>query len=431
MSITEAFSSLCESLLLDYQEEMETSVKEIAKKLNKQYYDLDGDSESHMYIVGSVGRNTAIKNASDLDLVFDLPQETFKKYDDYESNGQSKLLQDVKAVLEERYPNTKLKGDGQVVVIEFNAYTVELVPGFMQADERFKCPNTHDGGSWYFSDPISEQKECEKSNKNSKGTFYDFCHIIRCMRNNMGFSMGGLLIDTLIYNHFKDNDYYGDSDYDDYLDIFISVLEYLKKQDKDQQYWLAVGSKQQVINTDHGAWIAKVKKAYKDIDAAGSDEQKQKEVLNSLLGKDFPKPESSRKRDNTFSSSREQFIENMVPVDIVYSLRIECKVTQDGWRPTLLRELLRKKQLLKHNKKLDFFIENTNCPKPYEICWKVRNVGEEAIRRNCIRGEIKKTNNIHQIEHTCFYGPHYVECYLIKNGICVARDKIDVPIDWY
>ncbi len=121
----------------------------------------------------------------------------------------------------------------------------------------------------------------------------------------------------------------------------------------------------------------------------------------------------------------------MVPVDIVYSLRIECKVTQDGWRPTLLRELLRKKQLLKHNKKLDFFIENTNCPKPYEICWKVRNVGEEAIRRNCIRGEIKKTNNIHQIEHTCFYGPHYVECYLIKNGICVARDKIDVPIDWY
>ena len=26
-----------------------------------------------------------------------------------------------------------------------------------------------------------------------------------------------------------------------------------------------------------------------------------------------------------------------------------------------------------------------------------------------------------------FYGPHYVECYVIKNGVVVARDKILVP----
>ena len=120
-----------------------------------------------------------------------------------------------------------------------------------------------------------------------------------------------------------------------------------------------------------------------------------------------------------------------MPVDIRYYLWIECIITQDGWRPTLLRDMLKKRQWLRHNKKLDFYIEETNCPKPYEICWKVRNVGEEAIRRNCIRGEIKKTNANHQIEHTNFYGPHYVECYIIKNGVCVARDRIDVPIDRY
>ena len=32
--------------------EMETTVGEIAKKLNKNYYDLEGDKTSHMYIVG-------------------------------------------------------------------------------------------------------------------------------------------------------------------------------------------------------------------------------------------------------------------------------------------------------------------------------------------------------------------------------------------
>lgn len=34
----------------------------------------------------------------------------------------------------------------------------------------------------------------------------------------------------------------------------------------------------------------------------------------------------------------------------------------------------------------------SDIPKPYDIYWKVRNVGYEAIRRNCIRGQIKKGN---------------------------------------
>ena len=107
--------------------EMETTVGEIAKKLNKNYYDLEGDKTSHMYIVGSIGRETAIKGVSDLDILFDLPDEVFKKFDAYKEKKQSSLLQEVKNVLKERYPNTDISGDGQVVVIKFSKYTVELV----------------------------------------------------------------------------------------------------------------------------------------------------------------------------------------------------------------------------------------------------------------------------------------------------------------
>ena len=71
----------------------------------------------------------------------------------------------------------------------------------------------------------------------------------------------------------------------------------------------------------------------------------------------------------------------------------------------------------------------TNCPQPYSIYWKVRNVGAEAAKRNMIRGEIKLTDNTHQKENTDFYGPHYVECFLVKRGICVARARIDVTIE--
>ena len=32
------------------------------------------------------------------------------------------------------------------------------------------------------------------------------------------------------------------------------------------------------------------------------------------------------------------------------------------------------------------------------------------------------------IEESSFEGDHYVECYIVKNGVCVAKDRIEVPI---
>ena len=69
----------------------------------------------------------------------------------------------------------------------------------------------------------------------------------------------------------------------------------------------------------------------------------------------------------------------------------------------------------------------TNCPPPYKVFWKVKNVGVEAEKRNMLRGEIyEKGNSI--VEHSNFFGKHYIECYIVKNGVCVAKDKVDIPI---
>ena len=37
-------------------------------------------------------------------------------------------------------------------------------------------------------------------------------------------------------------------------------------------------------------------------------------------------------------------------------------------------------------------------------------------------------NVLSNILSTDFYGPHFVECFLVKRGIFVARARIDVPI---
>lgn len=433
MTIKKAFSQFCENLLLDNLDEMRTTVSEIAKKLNKHYYGLPSDSSSHMYIVGSIGRDTAIKNASDLDLIFDLPKSVYEKFDQYDSNGQSALLQEVKEILKDRYPKTDISGDGQVVVINFSKYTVELVPGFKEDDDTFTYPDTHDGGKWKTTDPLAEQKECDECDIRADGNYKRFCRIMRCLRNHKGFTMGGLLIDTLVYNHFEDNDDYTDSSFDEYFDILKDLLFYLKGLNKDQSYWHAVGSNQHVDNTDNGAWISKIEDAYKTIQDETSDSITVFQKLKRLFGDDFPGDSSETNATRkSFSqlSDGEEFIEQMFPIDIKYSLHLECKVTQDGWRPAFLRDLLKRHQWLSHNKSLDFFIERCNCPSPYDIYWKVRNVGQEAERRNMIRGQIVKTDSVKHHEKTSFYGPHYVECYIVKDGICVAKDRIDVPISW-
>jgi hypothetical protein len=80
-------------------------------------------------------------------------------------------------------------------------------------------------------------------------------------------------------------------------------------------------------------------------------------------------------------------------------------------------------------KSLKFHIVECNVPKSFQVKWKVRNVGEEAIRRDLIRGQIvDDRGNQERVESSLFHGAHFVECYIIKNNICVARDRIDVPI---
>ena len=124
----------------------------------------------------------------------------------------------------------------------------------------------------------------------------------------------------------------------------------------------------------------------------------------------------------------EQFIEDLYPVNCSYQCKVSCLVIGDGWRPTPLPEFLKiLKRYLPHNFEIRCKMESTNCPQPYKILWKVKNVGPEAERRNQVRGQIEeKGNSI--VEHSNFFGNHYIECYIVKNGVCVARTRINVPI---
>lgn len=155
------------------------------------------------------------------------------------------------------------------------------------------------------------------------------------------------------------------------------------------------------------------------------------EAINSFLTE--PHIAASQKRTDRTRvaayTNTEEFIENYFRVDIQYELEIDCLVSQKGFRTHSLSQILFRRLPLFRDRRLEFYIVRCNVPKPFQVKWKVRNVGEEAIRKNQIRGQILNDNgNYTRIESSDFHGLHFVECYIIKNNVCVARSRIDVPI---
>jgi len=123
--------------------------------------------------------------------------------------------------------------------------------------------------------------------------------------------------------------------------------------------------------------------------------------------------------------SGEQFLSDFnINENLKYPLKINATITQDGWSPFYL---LGNKNPLRKKAKIKFFIENNVVPTPYSVKWKIKNKGNEATHD--LRGEILDDHGREErVEHTRYQGSHYAECYIIKDGQCVAKSKITVPI---
>lgn len=70
------------------------------------------------------------------------------------------------------------------------------------------------------------------------------------------------------------------------------------------------------------------------------------------------------------------------------------------------------------------FSVKTNAPQPYSVRWQVVNTGREAAAASNLRGDFydsDTTGSDVRWETTQYTGIHWVEAFIIKNGICVAR----------
>jgi len=431
MTICQSFNKFLENIKVDNSEKISDRYHEITKKLNKTFRNTDSETANCLQ-VGSYGRYTGIKGISDLDMLYIMPSS---KWDEYK-NDPDKLLKDVKAALKERYPNTKIKDDRLVVDVFFTDFKFEVQPVFEEQDgdeTNYKFPDTK-YNSYRITKPKQEQAEMISFRQEHGDTHRLLCKMVRSWKNNVGLAMCGLLIDTLAHRFLSNHQEYDNAGPSNFDVLCRDFFEYLKNEPK-QDHYQALGSGQDVKVKKH--FQRKAKKAYnKAVDAiAETNENKRNDMWREIFGRMFPKAVTAVAESREFSASvgytdPEQFIEDIYPVDIRYNATLDCEVKRDGYREAMLSYLLMTGQRVSRVRTLDFTVK-TDVPQPYEVKWKVRNVGDEAKRRKCLRGEIIASNRMNGLarhESADFCGPHYVECYIVKDGIVVARDRIDVPI---
>ena len=144
------------NLTTDQLEDGLTKQLGVRQSLHRAYYNQSTERPAG-FIVGSWAKGTQTRPPQDVDLFFELPVDEFQRFERYTGNKQSALLQEVKNNLLATYPQTSMRGDGQVVVVGFNTIVIEVVPVFRyDSIGRFYMPDTNAGGRWKLVDPLAE-----------------------------------------------------------------------------------------------------------------------------------------------------------------------------------------------------------------------------------------------------------------------------------
>lgn len=412
------------------KEDAKTKYTGVCSKLHDYYYPSTTYSGTTKLLIGSYGKRTMIRPARDIDVIFIMPPEKFAQYDDNTSNKQSQVLQDVKKILEEKYPNTPISAFGKIVKLEFadTKHDVEVVPAWEREDGTFIIPDSENGGRWHYQDYRAEIEEIEESESNTGVTRFLIRSLKKWSDNNTA-KLRTYQIERAVLSFLQTN-----TQYQGLAQLFVNFFQYFLNTTSDQALRSHIST---ALNRAQKAWDFEINSKFEE----AADEWKK------IFGDDFPKTvkiaaqESSSNEDEfaklkrltaEYPSEDEEHLTHTygIPFEInpAYSASLDADVEQDGFRKSTLMSFIRSKFPLLKSKKLLFRV-NHNVPNPDKIKWKIRNFGEEAKKSNALRGQIHDDEGFGtRKESTLYYGEHYVECYIIKDNKCVAFGRVLVPI---
>lgn len=184
----------------------------VVSSLNRHYYESLSTTDNS-FLIGSWGKGTATRPPRDVDIYFVLPVSVYYRFQSYVGNRQSALLQEVKTVLAATYPDTDMRGDGQVILVRFGSYNVEVVPAFLLQNGRYCICDTHNRGSYKQTDPWAELHHIDATDQANNRNLRPLIRMLKAWQRNCSvplksFQLELLAADFLPASPWRLNDFF-------------------------------------------------------------------------------------------------------------------------------------------------------------------------------------------------------------------------------
>jgi hypothetical protein len=199
MEVSTRFEKFLQNITLTDAQKNDGATKResVCAVLNSKYHSSNSGTANSIY-VGSWGKGTQTRPPRDVDVLFSLPWDVYERFQKVSGNKQSQLLQEIRTTLRSSFPNTDIRGDGPVVLVPFQSYSVEVLPSFKLANGRYWIPLTKDGGTYKEFDPDAEVTSIKTSNDKTNGNTRDLVRMMKCWQNYCSVPLKSFWIELIV-----------------------------------------------------------------------------------------------------------------------------------------------------------------------------------------------------------------------------------------
>ena len=400
-------------------------------------HDVFGEFFIDLIAQGSYGQRTIIKPVGnreyDADVLLSLKehpdwtpaQYTHELYKAFDASG--------------RYNGMAHRRTRCVFIDYADPFHIDVVP-YVENRKEITNNKTDD---WEQTDPEGFTAWLEGKTRATGGRLPTVLRLLKYLRDSKTtFSIKSVLLTILVgetiqtWHAALDDGYYGDTP-TALINIVEDLDDYLQARPLLPSMWDPAGTGQdfsrrwdQIGYANFRAQIhyytRKIREAYDEPDKDSSTA-----AWQAVFGAGFCAPTSLESL--TTSASRdadtkgEEFIDadKHIPIRISETVQLVGRVRRTGVLKPY--DLPKRGDRVGKNRTIDFSLVKGSVAEPYQTYWKVKNTGREARERGQLRGQVALGGPA-RYENTAYVGSHYVEVYIVKNGVCVARDRQQVII---
>ena len=397
----------------------------------RSYLEQHEDYSKHCvrtYLSGSYAKHTCIRPAKDddhrdVDVVVETDFET--------ASDSADVIIELRDVLLEssKYGSAHLQTHS--VGIELSKIDIDVVPLASEGERRFI--GCIDDGSWAETNPKGHIDWSTEVNKEHDGKYKPVVKIMKWWRREKCPDdrrwPKGITLEKIIADNFPDDDA-------PYEDLLIGLMENMVDSlASEVDAGLVPIIADPAFNTndlasgytsdDFKSFLSAIEECLAIIQESGSCNESWREIL----GNRFP------------AGAKSAISTNLALLPISSALRVPHR-QKPPWlnakkRPGVIvvaevtfpdghiERISNNDRTIPKDCDIDYKVLRSKGLSNLTVKWQVVNTGEEAYADECPRGGFEKSNisNGGRHERTAYAGRHYVQCFLLKNGVCVAHSN--------